>query len=43
VPGNRNCYYAQPRGGGPVSRVEFGLRRDRRIVWQRDATPAAVR
>jgi hypothetical protein len=43
VPGDRNCYYAQPRERGPVSRLEFGLRRDRRIVWQREATLAAPR
>jgi hypothetical protein len=43
VPGDRKCYYAQQRRSGPVSRLEFGLRRDRRIVWQREATPAAAR
>jgi hypothetical protein len=43
VPGNRNCYYAQQRAGGAVSRLEFGLRRDRAIVWQREATLAAAR
>ena len=43
VPGDRNCYYAQAREGGPVSRLEFGLRRNRQIVWQREAMPAAAR
>jgi hypothetical protein len=43
LPGDRNCYYAQPREGGAVTRLEFGLRRDRRIVWQHEATPAAAR
>jgi hypothetical protein len=43
VPGNRNCYYAQQRESAPVARLEFGLRRDRRIVWQREATLAAAR
>ncbi len=43
VPGDRNCYYAQAREGGAVSRLEFGLRRDRQVVWQREAMPAAAR
>ena len=43
MPGDRNCYYAQLREGGAVARLEFGLRKGNRIVWQREATVVPAR
>ena len=42
VPGKHNCYYAQQRTDGAVSRLEFGLRKGSHIVWQREASVAAA-
>lgn len=37
TPGTGKCYYAQPRRPGRVTRVEFGLNSDRRMIWHREA------
>ena len=35
--GTGKCYFAQPRPPGALTRLEFGLDSDRRVIWRRTA------